>query len=54
VVHRARGLACARAEVTSSETKLLALANASALVLPGRRADLSDAPPPGGHDRESP
>ena len=42
-----RGLACARAEVTSGEAKLLALANASALVLPGRRADLSDAPPLG-------
>lgn len=47
VVHRGRGLACARAEVTSGEAKLLALANASALVLPGRRADLSDAPPLG-------
>jgi uncharacterized protein (TIGR00369 family) len=47
VVHRGRGLASARAEVTNSEAKLLALANASALVLPGRRADLSDAPPLG-------
>jgi acyl-CoA thioesterase len=47
VVHRGRGLVSARAEVTNSEAKLLALANASALVLPGRRADLSDAPPLG-------
>ena len=47
VVHRGRGLACARAEVTDSEARLLALADASALILPGRRADLSDAPPLG-------
>ena len=45
VVHRGRGLAAARAEVTDSEARLLALADASALILPGRRADLSDAPP---------
>jgi acyl-coenzyme A thioesterase PaaI-like protein len=47
VVHRGRGLAYARAEVTDSEARLLALADASALILPGRRADLSDAPPLG-------
>ena len=47
VVHRGRGLACARAEVTDSQARLLALADASALILPGRRADLSDAPPLG-------
>ena len=47
VVHRGRGRACARAEVTDSEARLVALADASALILPGRRADLSDAPPLG-------
>ena len=47
VVHRGRGVACARAEVTDSQARLLALADASALILPGRRADLSDAPPLG-------
>ena len=40
-------LAAARAEVTDSEARLLALADAWALILPGSRADLSDAPPLG-------
>jgi uncharacterized protein (TIGR00369 family) len=44
VVHRGRSLAVSRAEVSSADGKLVALANASALILPGRRADLSDAP----------
>ena len=43
VVHRGRGLAVARAEVTNADQKLVALANASAMILPGRRADLADA-----------
>lgn len=44
VVHRGRSLAVSRAEVENADGKLVALANASALILPGRRADLSDAP----------
>jgi uncharacterized protein (TIGR00369 family) len=44
VVHRGRGVAAARAEITNQDGKLLALANGSAVVLPGRRADLSDGP----------
>jgi uncharacterized protein (TIGR00369 family) len=44
VVHRGRGLAVARAEVTNEDGKLVALGGASALILPGRRADLTDAP----------
>src|SRR5215471_6277669 len=36
-------MAAARAEVTNQDGKLVALANASALVLPGRRADLTDS-----------
>jgi uncharacterized protein (TIGR00369 family) len=44
VVHRGRGLAVSRAEVTNEDGKLVALGNASALILPDRRADLSDAP----------
>jgi uncharacterized protein (TIGR00369 family) len=43
VVHRGRGLAVARADVTNEAGKLLALATATALILPGRRADLSNA-----------
>jgi uncharacterized protein (TIGR00369 family) len=43
LVHRGRSLAVSRAEVANWEGKLVALANASALILPGRRADLSDA-----------
>jgi uncharacterized protein (TIGR00369 family) len=42
VVHRGRGMAIARAEITNQDGKLLALGNGSAVVLPGRRADLSD------------
>jgi uncharacterized protein (TIGR00369 family) len=43
VVHRGRGMAASRAEVTNEQGKLLALASASAIILPGRRADLDDA-----------
>ena len=45
VVHRGRGIAATRAEVTNEEGKLLALASASAVILPSRRADLDDAAP---------
>jgi uncharacterized protein (TIGR00369 family) len=45
VVHRGRGTAASRTEVTNEGGKLLALANASAVILPGRRADLGDAVP---------
>jgi len=45
VVHRGRGMAASRAEVTNEQGKLLALASASAVILPGRRADLGDAAP---------
>lgn len=45
VVHRGRGMAASRAEVTNEQGKTLALASASAVILPGRRADLSDAAP---------
>jgi uncharacterized protein (TIGR00369 family) len=44
VIHRGRSLAVARAEVTNQDGKLVALASGSALILPGRRADLSDTP----------
>lgn len=47
VVHRGRGFAAARAEVTNQQGKLVALAGASVLILPGRRADLHDGPPLG-------
>ncbi len=47
VVHRGRGFAAARAEVTNEQGKFVALAGASALILPGRRADLRDSPPLG-------
>jgi uncharacterized protein (TIGR00369 family) len=40
VVHRGRGLAAARAEVTNSKNKLVALASGAAMILPGKRADL--------------
>ena len=40
VVHRGRGLAAARAEVTNEAGKLVALAGASALIQPGRPAVL--------------
>jgi acyl-coenzyme A thioesterase PaaI-like protein len=43
VVHRGRSLAISRTEVTNEDGKLVAIGNASALILPGRRADLSDA-----------
>lgn len=42
VVHRGRGLAAARADVTTQDGKLVALASGSAVILPGRRADLAD------------
>ena len=44
VVHRGRSIAIARAEVTNDKGKLLALASSSAVILPGRRADLADEP----------
>ena len=44
VVHRGRGFAVSRADVTNEDGKLVALGQASALILPNRRADLSDAP----------
>lgn len=40
VVHRGRGMAAARAEVTNEAGKLVALAGASALIQPGRPAVL--------------
>jgi uncharacterized protein (TIGR00369 family) len=43
VVHRGRGLAISRTEATKEDGKLVAIGNASVLILPGRRADLSDA-----------
>jgi uncharacterized protein (TIGR00369 family) len=45
VVHRGRNVAHARAELTNTEGKLVAVANGSAMVLPDRRADLADAEP---------
>jgi uncharacterized protein (TIGR00369 family) len=45
VVHRGQQMAATRAEVTNVHGKLLALASASAVILPGRRADLDDASP---------
>jgi hypothetical protein len=41
-VHRGRGLAAARAEVTNADGKLIALASNATLIRPNRRADLSD------------
>ncbi len=43
VVHRGRGMVASRAEVINEQGKLIALASASAVLLPGRRADLRDA-----------
>jgi uncharacterized protein (TIGR00369 family) len=43
VVHRGRGFAAARAEVTNDAGKLVALAGASALIQPGRPANLREA-----------
>lgn len=40
VVHRGRGLAATRAEVTNGQGKLVALASGATIILPGRRADL--------------
>lgn len=45
VVHRGRGMAVSRAEVTHEQGKLIALASASAVIPPGRRSDLGDAAP---------
>ena len=42
VIHRGRSLAVVRGEVSNAEGKLVALAGASAMILPGRRADLGD------------
>ena len=45
VVHRGRGVAATRAEITNEQNKLVALASESAMILPGRRAaDLGDVP----------
>ena len=44
VEHRGRSVAVARAELVNADGKLVALATGSALILPGRRADLRDAP----------
>ena len=44
VVHRGRTVAVARAEVLNAEGKLVALGTGSTVILPGRRADLRDAP----------
>ena len=44
VVHRGRGVAVARADVVNADGKLVALATGSAVILPGRRADLTDTP----------
>jgi uncharacterized protein (TIGR00369 family) len=41
VMHRGRGLAAARAELTNSEGKLVALATGAAVLPPNRRADLT-------------
>jgi uncharacterized protein (TIGR00369 family) len=43
VVHRGRGVAAARAEISNQDGKLLALASGSAVIVPGRRADLADS-----------
>jgi uncharacterized protein (TIGR00369 family) len=47
VVHRGRSLTVARADIMNAEGKLAAIASGSAVILPGRRADLRDAPPLG-------
>jgi uncharacterized protein (TIGR00369 family) len=44
VLHRGRAMAASRAEVTNEQGKLVALASGGAVILPGRRADLADAP----------
>jgi uncharacterized protein (TIGR00369 family) len=44
VVHRGRTVATARADVVNSDQKLVATATGSAVILPGRRADLRDLP----------
>lgn len=44
VLHRGRTMAVTRAEVTNGDGKLVAAASSSAVILPGRRADLSDMP----------
>ena len=44
VVHRGRSFAAARADVTNEAGKLVALASGSAVILPGRRADLANEP----------
>jgi len=43
VAHRGRGMVVTRSDVRSEQGKLLALASGSAMLLPGRRADLDDA-----------
>lgn len=44
VVHRGRTVAVTRADVANAEGKLVATATGSAVILPGRRADLRDLP----------
>lgn len=44
VVHRGRTMVVTRAEITNGDGKMVAAASGSAVVLPGRRADLSDMP----------
>ncbi len=44
VLHRGRGVAVGRVEVTNADGKLVALSTGSAMILPGRRADLTDEP----------
>ena len=44
VVHRGRTMAVARADVVNADGKLVATATGSAVILPGRRADLRDLP----------
>jgi len=47
VLHRGRGFAAARAELTNEQGKLVALASGGVVILPGRRADLRGGPPLG-------
>ena len=44
VFHRGRTVAVSRAEVVNADGKLVATATGSAVILPGRRADLRDLP----------
>lgn len=44
IVHRGRTMSTTRADVVNSDGKLVATATGSAVILPGRRADLRDLP----------